>query len=353
VGLIAAVFVALRFSDEPGFAYSMYALVPILLAVAWFDLVGGLVTASLATLAFLVDGLLTPTGSLVGSGLALATFNRATVFFGVAVLVTMLLRRERALTRRVQEQQVELDELESLRAALVPSAVPQRPSLQVATAFVPCEGAAAGDFFLVTDGPRGSTTIVVGDVVGHGLAAARRAAFARAALATYARFTADPVELLRLADTTLLEEADPTAPFITAVALNVGPAPEHAVSWASAGHPVPWFLDTAAPLPAGRVGRPLGVAVGAFSATQGRTVLDPGAGFLVFTDGLSEGRRPRSSGNGALQVFGEERARAIIREHQGVPAGRVLEALVGQVTLFAEGPLADDLCLVAVRVDAS
>ena len=39
----------------------------------------------------------------------------------------------------------------------------------------------------------------------------------------------------------------------------------------------------------------------------------------------------------------------MVRELRGAPAARVLESLVAAVGAFAKGPLADDLCLVAVR----
>ena len=137
----------------------------------------------------------------------MATFNRSIVFVGVAVLVSLLLRRERALASTVRAQQDEIAELESLRAALTPAEIPARPHLDVAASFTPADGLVAGDFYLVVEGPSGSTTVAVGDVVGHGLDAARCAAFVRAALATFARFTSDPVELLQLANAALVEHA--------------------------------------------------------------------------------------------------------------------------------------------------
>ena len=352
VALLLAVFAALRLSEEPGFAFSMYALVPILLAVAWFELVGGLLAATAATLLFVVNGLLLPSG-LAGLGLAVATLNRASVFYGVAVLVTLLLRRERALTVRLSEQQRQLAELQSLRAALTPSAVPPRPSLDIATAFVPADEDVAGDFFLVTPGPLDSTTVVVGDVVGHGLGAARRAAFVRAALATYARFSSDPVQLLMLADTALLEHEDGGSRFVTAVCLNVTGGRERRYRWAAAGHSVPWDLDTGAPLPGGRVGSPLGVGAAPFTVEAGEGALRPGSGVLLFTDGLVEGRSARRPRTQPLELFGEERVRAIVREQRGAPVGRVLEELVSALIGFANGPLADDLCLVALRAEPS
>ena len=80
--------------------------------------------------------------------------------------------------------------------------------------------------------------------------------------------------------------------------------------------------------------------------------LEAGAGVLVFTDGLTEGRVKREPDR-PLRLFGEERARRIVRERSGAPVEQVLAALSSAVTAFAGGPLADDLCLVALRAEAS
>jgi serine phosphatase RsbU (regulator of sigma subunit) len=72
---------------------------------------------------------------------------------------------------------------------------------------------------------------------------------------------------------------------------------------------------------------------------------------LVFTDGLTEGRTRREPGR-SMRLFGEERARRIVRECNGAPVGQVLATLSTAVTEFAGGPLADDLCLVALRTEA-
>ena len=357
LGLLA-VSVVRFLANQPSLAISLYALVPIVLSVYWFGLRGGLATATAATLLFLADELFAPSGELDGGMLAVAAGNRALVFLGVAALVALLLRRERTLTLRLREQQDELAEFQALRAALTPSEVPARPQLQIATAFTPAEGLVAGDFFLVVEGPAESTTVVVGDVVGHGLEAARCAAFVRAALATFARFSSDPAQLLQLADAALTEHGLQDARFVTAVCLNVGPPPDRRLTphparplvWATAGHDVPWRLDTATPLPGGRVGPPLGTGTGHLRIEAGRTNLEPGAGVLVFTDGLTEGRARREAGR-PLRLFGEDRARRIVLEHHGAPAGRVLEALSSAVRDFAGGPLADDVCLVALRAE--
>jgi serine phosphatase RsbU (regulator of sigma subunit) len=346
--LLALVWLALRLVDQSGTAVSMYSLVPILLTVYWFELPAGLGVALVATALFLLDNQLTD-GGLTGGTLLLGLVNRALVFFGVAVLVSLLLRRERALTLRVRTQQNELSELESLRAVLTPAVVPLIPHLQVATSFTPADGVAAGDFYLVVPGPGDCTTIVVGDVVGHGLEAARRAAFVRAALATFARFSSDPVQLLQLANATLAEGSDDSTRFVTAVCLTIGAPPALEVRWAAAGHDVPWYLDSGDPLPGGRVSAPLGVGPDALRLESGTATLRNGTGILVYTDGLPEGRRAHRAARQPLELFGEDRARAVVRTQDGAPPAAVLDALVTEMAGFAGGPLADDVCLVAVR----
>jgi serine phosphatase RsbU (regulator of sigma subunit) len=348
--LLVAVFVVLRVNDQPGLAVALYGLVPIVLGVYWFSLTGGLLTAAAALAGFLVDEALSPTSSFSTGDLVLATANRALVFFGVAVLVAVLLDREGALAARLQAQDAELAELAALRAVLVPSEVPPRPHLAVATAFAPADGPVAGDFYLVTDGPDGSTTVVVGDVVGHGLEAARVAAYVRATLATFARFTDDPGQLLQLADAALAERGSPDTAFVTAVCMVIRPGGE--LRWAAAGHPAPWYLDSADPLADGVVGVPLGVGLGEVGAGTATAVLGRGAGVLLFTDGLVEGRATGHRAGGP-ELFGEERAGQVVRQHPGASPQRVVTALVDSVTGFAGGRLADDLCLVAIRAGSA
>jgi serine phosphatase RsbU (regulator of sigma subunit) len=347
VVLLAAVFALLQLNDKPGIGISIYGLLPIVLAVFWFGLPGGLLTGAAALGIFVLDQALTPAPDFSGSNLAWAIVNRGLLFFAVPVLVTVLLERERRMARQIEEQRAELAELEALRAALTPAVVPPMPGLDVATAFVPAEGEVAGDFFVVVAGPAGLTTVVVGDVVGHGLAAARGAAFLRAAMATFAHFTGDPAELLRLADTALRESTADGASFVTAVCLTIAGTPDREVRWATAGHPAPWSLDTGASLATGSATTPLGVATGGLTVPVGHGPL--GTGVLLFTDGLTEGRAVRRPPGTRVELFGETRARQVVQSCAGAPAADVVAALVTAVTTFAGGPLADDLCLVAVR----
>jgi serine phosphatase RsbU (regulator of sigma subunit) len=89
-----------------------------------------------------------------------------------------------ALRERLAAAEHELEDLRAIRDALTPSKLPRRPGLELAAAFLPASAEqVSGDFYLVAEGPQDSTVLVVGDVVGHGLQAARRAAFIRTTFA--------------------------------------------------------------------------------------------------------------------------------------------------------------------------
>ena len=311
---------------------SLPSIVPIVLAAYCFGKRAALWTAAAATALFVLA-----TTDMDGADLALATMTRGVVFFGVGLLVAELLRREAA-------QASELDELRVLREALVPASVPDTPGLDVATAYVAAEGQVAGDFFLVIPGPDGRTLLVVGDAVGHGVAAARRATYARAMLATLAGYSQDPARVLELANTALVETDPLGMDFITAVCALVH---DGRLVWASAGHPEPWDLDTGDPLAIAPPNEPLGVSR-SLRFTARTANLPQRGGVLLYRDGLPEARH--AAGPGAdRRLLGEQAARDELRAHRGERPEDVVKALSLVACDFAGGALADDLCLLAAR----
>ena len=116
----------------------------------------------------------------------------------------------------------------------------------------------SGDFYLVAEGPQDATVLVVGDVVGHGLAAARRAAFIRTTFAATAPYSDDPCRLLGWANVALTERASPTGDYVTAACVTYLPR-EHRFRWAYAGHPPALWLNDPRELAARKQGSPLGL----------------------------------------------------------------------------------------------
>src|SRR4051794_31462677 len=258
-----------------------------------------------------------------------------------AVVVTF--RDVTARHRRERARDAELAELRAMRATLVPAELPDRPDLRFATCFVPAVSGVAGDFFLVTAGPGDTTVVVVGDVSGKGLEAARCAAFVRTSLATFAAYTYSPSRLLELANSALLERGHDFELLVTAACAVVDPAAQ-AVTWSLAGHPAPLRLDAGKPMRV-KPGLPLGLEpqTGAQEAVE---PLHPGDGFVVFTDGLYEARAPDVADP---ERFGLERIDDVVAGLAGAEPADVVRTLRGAVEAFAHGDLSDDLCIVAFR----
>lgn len=353
VVLLLAVITAIRLvADVPGYGIAFYAVIPIVLAAFWFGRRGALLTAGVATVIYPFTELLYRSDPLLEGRLLTATVNRLAVYFIVAVVVAGLVGRERRLRMRILQQERRLDELESLREALTPTEIPDRPGLEMATAFIPAEGPVAGDFFLVMAGPANSTTIVVGDVVGHGFEAARRASFVRAVLATFAPFSSDPAQLLQLANTALTEQLEEScSEFVTAVCVNIASL-DGRLRWASAGHYPPWMLDSGEAATGRQRTTPLGLTSDVLPVETSSHLLGTGAGFLLFTDGLIEGRTAHRDPSRPLELFGEQRVRDVLTAHRGASCADLVSAIKRSVQDFTGGPLADDVCAIVCRLTA-
>jgi serine phosphatase RsbU (regulator of sigma subunit) len=340
IGLLMAAIFVLRANVvlEPGPLF----LIPLVLAAQWFGRLGG---ASVGVLAAGVYAAARAVEAPQEAGnLILATGVRVVLYGAVGYLIGRLYEQRTMLSQMVASQARELVELREVQAALAPPEAPPRPSLELASVYVPAEEGAAGDFYLVAPGPGDTTVMVVGDVAGHGLSAAKRAAFVRTTLATSAPYTDDPCKLLSLANAALLERAEPTEELVTAACLVYSPS-EHRVRWALAGHPPPLWLDCGQPLNGLRPSFPLGVEP-ELVCEPGEMTIEPGNGFLLFTDGLSEARREGG------ELFGTDRITTVVSGLSGRSPSEVVSRLRNEAEKFSGGHLPDDLCVVAARAAA-
>ena len=247
------------------------------------------------------------------------------------------------LRERLEAAEHELEDLRAVRDALTPPELPQRPGLELAAAFLPAAAEqVSGDFYLVAEGPQDSTVLVVGDVVGHGLQAGRRAAFVRTAFAATAPFSDDPCRLLSWANTALIERAGTSTEFVTAACVTYLPS-EQRLRWGYAGHPPALWLDDGRELNAPAQGFPLGVRadLGCVEGTQRSTA---GAGVLLYTDGLTEARHDG-------KLFGLDGVSAALGGLRMPSPSEAIAILRTRVADFAYGTLTDDLCLLAARID--
>ena len=202
-----------------------------------------------------------------------------------------------ALRARLDVAEHELDDLRAIQDALTPPELPRRPGLELAAAFLPAhDERLSGDFYLVAEGPQDSTVLVIGDVVGHGLQAGRRAAFVRTTFAATAPFSDDPGRLLSWANTALVERAGTSSEFVTAACVTFHPD-ERILRWAYAGHPPALWMHDSRELAAPRQGPPLGLDADPEYEEGSIRLRDP-AGVLLYTDGLTEARRDQAASSG-------------------------------------------------------
>lgn len=326
MAVVFALWLALNSGAGPGIAF--FYVIPIGMATWWFGRRAGVVAALACGVLYAIGGLIDPITN-VGFAIALR---------GIAFALTVVLvgaARERQL---VLEHSAE--ELDAIRAALTPSALPELPGVDAGAAFVPSEYGVSGDFYLLTNGPDESMVAVVGDVVGHGPTAARLATFIRARFAAFAANTSDPVEILTLANEALVERSGRSEELASAVCLRYQAA-DASVSCAIAGHPPPLRLPSLEELtPQGSTSL-LGVRKGASFATAELT-LGRSDGLLIYTDGGTDVRKDD-------QLLGREGLAQLLGPLVRLPA-RVLVREAQQAVLdWADGPIRDDLCLVVLR----
>ena len=338
--LFAAIIVVRLYSGEPG----PLLLLPVLLAAAWFGFRWGLAAAVAAAAIYAITRSIHPDDDGAGA-IAVGTVVRLVVYGAAAAIVGRLTQQGRALTTTVEGQDRRLEDLEAIRAALAPADLPTRPGLELAALWEPArDGVVGGDFHLVAEGPEESTVVVVGDVVGKGPDAAGRAAFVRSTIASLVPFTDDPCRLLELTNDRLIERTGTTVDFTTVVCVAFRPR-ERCLSWSFAGHLPPHWLDTGKPLNGAEPGFPLGVERDVGCTSNSESGISPGTGVLLFTDGLSEARKPGAT------VFGEARiTHALAERLEGRPPQEIVSTLRREAEAFADGQLGDDICMVALRV---
>jgi serine phosphatase RsbU (regulator of sigma subunit) len=316
-------------SHNAGIAF--FYSVPVALAAVWFGLRAGLLAALACVFLFALGNTIHPMSEF---GLAVAL--RAVFFLAVAGVAAWVAGRMRALEHSAEE-------LDAIRAALTPADLPDLPGVDAAAAFVPSELGVSGDFYLLTNGPDGSTVAIVGDVVGHGPAAARLATFIRARFAAFAANTSDPAELLTLANGALVDRPGRQHELVSAVCLRLQPG-ESSVHWARAGHPPPLRLPELEEL----VGDGSTFLLGAderLELENTESLLAGSEGLVVYTDGATDIRRGR-------EMLGLEGFRGVLAPLSGLAARAMVGEVERAILDWADRPIRDDLCVVVLKPEA-
>jgi serine phosphatase RsbU (regulator of sigma subunit) len=210
------------------------------------------------------------------------------------------------------------------------------PGLRTMVRYLPASkaGRVGGDWYITADMPGGHVLIAIGDVGGHGLAAAAGMARLRGALAGLAITGSPPERLVGW----LNDLVRHVAPEHTAsvVAGYFDPA-SRTLTWAQAGHPPPILVRGSW---ARALEPPAGILLGAGQEeyTAAILALSPGDLLLLYSDGLIE-RRDRSVDAGLATLAAAVRG---ITDPE--------RAIAAALSALGSTDLEDDTCLVALQV---
>jgi len=245
------------------------------------------------------------------------------------------------LDARREEEERRVFEIEhriaaTLQESLIP-ALPHFEELQLDGAYLPGTAGVdvGGDWYDAIPLPDGGVAMVIGDVVGKGVAAAAQMGQLRNAVRAYVLEGFSPAETMaRLNNLTLSLSG---ATFVTVLLLEYHPSGHH-LRWCRAGH-----LPALVREPAGTVralDEPGSPPVGVFEGIDFRessATLEPGAALVLYTDGLVE-RRGEDVDEGIARLA--ERLSA-------APAGAdLLDAAIGPV---AASERRDDVAVLVLR----
>jgi len=236
----------------------------------------------------------------------------------------------------------------TLQESLLPPRLPSIPGLQVAARHV-AGGRGAdvlGDFYDVFPSVWGHWGMVVGDVCGKGVPAAKSTALARYTVRAEAHRESRPSLILDTLNRALLEWLTDDPRFLTAIYATVRPTLAGvSVQISSAGHPLALVHRAD-----GRVqtfGRP-GTLLGIFPDPElhdSQRLLRPGDSLIMYTDGVTEARHRLDR-----DLYGEDRLRDFIAGLGDMSAARIADAIQQSVLAFSGAEISDDTVALVLKV---
>lgn len=256
----------------------------------------------------------------------------------VAIDNAQLISRDRDRQRMERDLEV----ARQIQLGLLPAMPPQLARWRLAAWAQSCDQT-GGDYYDFITLPDGGVDVVVGDVSGHGIAAALMMSTARAFLrALHEQDDLPAVMMTRL--NRLLEQDLNDESFITLVLCRLGA--DGSCSYVAAGHEPP--LVHRRGLPADELessGLPLGMLSDSGYAATSLAALAPGDLLVLCTDGISEAQAPPD-----FAMWGAARLRAVVEEHASAGAPAVCAAVVAAVKAHL-GPHQphDDMTLVVIE----
>ena len=236
-----------------------------------------------------------------------------------------------------------------VQQSLLPSETPRLDGLDISGHSTYCDetGGDYYDFLDVAGLSDKSVAIALGDVMGHGVAAAMLMATARGVLRSRCQEPGSLSELLNHMNQMLVEDTGGER-FMTMLLLTID-MERHEMRWSSAGHDAPilydgersGFVDLQ-----GKGSLPLGLVDHGGYEEKSTTDIRSGQIYIISTDGLWETHNPKD------ELFGKERLCDLIRDHVHCSAEEISQRIYAELAEF-RGPSSqdDDVTFVIVKIE--
>ena len=283
-------------------------------------------------------------------------WNRVMAVPGVAgslmVSLTERMRRTNELTLKAQREQLELihlrkelDVARQLQISMLPLQRPMFPERQDidVCGFMEPASQVGGDLFDAFFVDERTLFFCIGDVSGHGIAAALFMARTIGLLRMLAMNTLQPDRLLGLLNERLCQAND--ADIFVTLFCGFLDLSSGRLFYSNAGHCSPVVVTDEGPL---LLDIPRGALIGAFPGRRYSSMeyrLKPGNVLFCYTDGITEARD--ISGN----EFSEDRCLRLLSDANSTPLPALVDALREAVAEFAGSKLLEDDCtMLALRL---
>lgn len=204
------------------------------------------------------------------------------------------------------------------------------------------EAKIGGDFFDLYELRDGKVGIVIGDVAGKGLEAAKIANSAKLAIKAYAYQESSPAKVMSLANNLITKNSEDTI-FVTTF-FAVFDRQNAELRFCNAGHTESFIkrgVDASLELLEAR-SLALGISLD-HGFSEGQTKLEVGDSLILYTDGVTDAR----CGD---QLFGEDKLIEIIERPTSNPM-ELPDVILREALSFASETLADDLAVLVISPD--
>jgi len=261
--------------------------------------------------------------------------GRLTSIAGTLQDITEKDATRRALVATTGLLQRERETATLLQAALLPKVLPEAPGLELAAKYLPAEVGVGGDWYDASLQSDGRVLLAIGDVAGHGVAAATTMNEIRIASRAFSLRESSPSVILQKLNS--FSRGTHGLDLVTALIVMLDPVTGEAIL-ASPRHLPPVVVhEGRADFVEMSIAPPIGVSVSLPEET--RVVLEPGAGLVLYTDGLVEQRHvPIDERLGEL---------ADVLSGGGESATAIVEEVVAR--MLPTGQPSDDVAVIAVK----